>query len=787
MSATVIQQRYPVGRAVGEGSLWHVFESVDLASGGRVALKIMRAPVAADPEQANRILKQIAETVSLAHPNIARVLVVGVDDEVPFLVQEFVDGRSLRHWFMEEGRSYEDLRDKLGLILTALTAAHERGVLHRCLKPENILVTPEGDVKVTDFGQASRLETYTHQTAFPPQGVAYFAPEQARGKRGDARSDLYALGVVLYELITGRLPFWESDPIKTVYRQLHETPIRPRQINSRVPPWLEALVMKLLAKEPESRFASSAKVFEELSKLPPEIRPAHNGDEPFVGARKAIQAASLVGREVQLAELQAAWEQATSGRGSYLALAGEPGIGRTRLASTLGQIVASDGGWWLRIEGSESAGVPFLSMGATTLRTYLRRGRPFREVVEPDDALTLESLLTDAPSQLSSSTGPPFIARQIEALTRLYVNLSAQTPVLLQIDDVGLLDEASLTLLARLAHELPVLRLLLVVTCDPAVLPTAAKGKKAARSEAVPWLAGARVLMLDGLDQTCVDQLACELAGASSVAPDLSALLLEKTRGNPLWIEELMQTALRDHFGESNPDGVLGVRSATGPAGLAQVNDAPAARTLGLPEKVTSVLGVAACIGRRFEFEILQRVSGGDPDELISVLKWAANAGLVQSTGAPGRERYRFSHEVMQHRLYALVEARHRKRLHLLIAAAVEELFEPRLAAWYPVLMAHYREAQQWKKGLHFALAAGEYFEALQLLSTAAVSFEAALWFAAKAHEGDEFELVTVRRLARLYQALGRSASSRRLRSHAAVLARRLKVSDVDLEEPRPG
>lgn len=769
MNGMVIQQRYPVGRAVGEGALWQVFESRDLVSGDRVALKLMRPVVAVDQDLSHRILKQAEETLSLSHPNIARVYSVGIEGGVPFLVQEYVEGRTLRQWYAEEGRSFYDLKDKLAVVLATLHAAHEKNVLHRGLKPENVLVTAAGDVKITDFAQASRLETDTQLAAMgAPAAVAYVAPEQALGKRGDARSDLYALGVMLYELLTGRLPFWDSDPVRTVYRHLHDTPVPLRQVNSRVPVWFEAIVLKLLAKDPEQRYQSAAQVATEVARVSTEVRRAVSPTEAPLGARRIIQEAPLVGRDAERDALRGALDRALAGGGGLVLVDGESGVGTTRLVLDLAVDARNAGMLTLRTDSARGQQPPLLAPFVEAVGDYLRRSRPhLRDLLGSDDAAVLERLLEDHVLPLPSGTSPVgFVSHLTQSLQRLFGLLAARQGLMLIVDDMGSLDEASLKLVEVLLPWLAGQKLLLVGTCNPSEFKSSSRGRRTPL-RLISSAVTVRV-HLEPLQQASVLVLLRTMAGVGGVASEVVEAIHRQSRGYPLMVEEVLQMLLRDHAVEVQDD-VLVVKNRPAFETLTALQDPLGYRLRNLPEKVANVLGTAACIGRSFDFEVLNRVAGMDADEIISILKWATAAGFVEEVGNPSRERFCFTHPLLQARLYVMVESRRRRRLHLLIGAALEELFEARLQAFYPRLIFHYRESQQWKKSVEYALKAADFYEDLQLLESTTRSLELAMGMLPKAQTDDEVGARLARRLVRLYQALGRPTDARKLREALAA------------------
>jgi eukaryotic-like serine/threonine-protein kinase len=261
--------RYDLQEQIGGGGMAVVYRAVDTLLGRQVAVKMLRSQYAGDEEFVNRFRREAQSAASLSHPNIVNLYDVGVTpNQEYYIVMEYVDGPTLKDVIRDRGPlSVKETLDITRQICDALEHAHEHHIIHRDIKPHNILLTRSGHVKVTDFGiaRASSGNTITHHHSHSVMGsVHYFSPEQARGAATDVKSDIYSLGVVMYEMLTGTRPFEGDSPVSVALKHLRERFVDPRELNPSIPQSVENIVLKCLVKSPEHRYPDMKALKEDL-------------------------------------------------------------------------------------------------------------------------------------------------------------------------------------------------------------------------------------------------------------------------------------------------------------------------------------------------------------------------------------------------------------------------------------------------------------------------------------------------------------------------------------------
>jgi serine/threonine protein kinase len=281
---------YEIISELGRGAFSAVYEARDERDGKRVVLKCPEPALLGDQATFQRFRREIEIGRLLDHPNIQRAVDTAESRSVPYLVLEYVDGRSFREYLAKNRRLVPDVAAGFAKqIASALEYAHAHRIYHRDLKPENILITPDGQLKIIDFGiaylQGARRLTWKwlSNTVGTPD---YMAPEQIQGGRGDARTDLYALGIILYEMLAGRTPFQGDNAFAVMDQHLNAKPSPPSRFNSAVPSGLDGIVLKAIRKDPMERYQSAAEMLADLNRYESlSLDDFHLGEERTVEGR----------------------------------------------------------------------------------------------------------------------------------------------------------------------------------------------------------------------------------------------------------------------------------------------------------------------------------------------------------------------------------------------------------------------------------------------------------------------------------------------------------------------
>ncbi len=706
MIGTLLNGRYRLDAEIGRGGMGIVYRARDTLLDRPIAVKLLLASGLGTQGRA-RLLREAQAAAGLNHPNIVTVHDVGEadaapsDEGVPFVVMELVEGTSLHD------RRPESLEETVAIarqVCAALEHAHARGIVHRDLKPENVLLAAS-TAKLVDFGLARSTASRLTTEGAVAGTLFYLAPELALGQAYDGRADLYALGVMLYELTTGRLPFLADDPVAVISQHLHAPAVPPRARDGGIPPALDALILRLLSKDPQERPVSATEVRRALEA--PDILDREAAPARELSVIERIERGRLVAREVELSQARALWRKASAGEGGMLLVSGEPGIGKTRLVRELCTEVQVAGDRVLVGECYAEGGAPYAPF-AQILRRAFRDGDG-DELANTLPDFVLADLLMLAPSlRLRFPDVPPNPSldpkseqqRLFESVVACCHSMCKVVPVLLVLEDAHWADSGSLALLRHLARRTRRRPLLLVATYREVELDQTLPFQEVLLDLNRERLATR--LRLSRLDRDGTRDMLAALFADEITSEFLEGIYTE-TEGNPFFVEEVCK-ALVETGQVYFVDGYWDRPDMEDLEIPQSVRVAIQSRVGKMPSDCQEMLHLAAVLGREFTFETLLAASEEGEEDLISGLERASQAQLVEEMRAERDVTFAFTHALIPATLYEGVSTLRRRRLHSRVAAAIEQLHPGDFEA----LAYHYAEAGDEERALLYHAQAGD-------------------------------------------------------------------------------
>ncbi len=700
LPSQMLKGRYQIENQLGAGRLGTVLKAADTRLNRTVAIKILTPSFS--EATIDRFMRQARQLTDLEHRNIVKVFACDQDGEHTFLVEELVAGETLHERLANHSSVLLPADQALNIaqdIALALEYAHSRGVMHGDLTPQNVFLTAEG-AKLSGWG-LGRLGEGRSLLDAPLLYLAasHLAPEQVLGQALDARTDLYALGALLYQLFTGRLPFEGSDQ-EVLQAHLRQAPRRPRELNPNISPSTEHLILKLLAKNPNNRYASAQQARRISSSL------LVSTGETIHQRRRA-----LVGREQPLQALQARWVEARAGQGQLAFITGEQGIGKTSLA----QQVATQTETSVALVGRchEREGRPAYHPFADALRDYCATVPP--EFFDEEARHLLGNLVRLVPEirqALPDLPEPPALEpkqeqlRLMASLTYFIKQATQKRPWLLILDDLQWADEGSLELLRYLGHHLPSMALLIIGIYRDVEL-----GRSHPLLEALRDLSNHptyHLVPLGRLDQASVGQVLADI-WQQSVPGALTEKIYQQTEGNPYYVEEAAKGLIDDGL-VTWQEGAWRFPVLEEVRLPQSIHEAVWRRIGHLSPATQTVLHQAAVLGQTFNFDDLREMSGLSDWEALEHLDIAMERQLVQE--APGDGLLCFSHAEIQSVLYADLGLLRRRLLHRQAGEALERRAQSGLQRITEELAYHFGEAGEFERAIVYSAQAAQQAQA---------------------------------------------------------------------------
>ncbi len=700
--------RYRVGESLGKGGMGEVFLADDTQLVRKVAIKFLAEALEADETARERLQREARSAAALDHPYICKIHELVVIGGRRGIVMEHVTGETLQARLRRAPLSPKEALEIAGEVAEALEAAHKRRVVHRDLKPSNVMLTDEGHVKVMDFGLAKQVHVETPSDeqstgSLTDPGVrvgtpGYMAPEQLLGGQVDERSDLFAFGVLLYELLAGVHPFTRASPSGTMAAILKETPAPISQYAKDAPESARVALDRLLAKEPHQRYQSFGDLRIDIGQL---LHDA-SGLTPVRQAADSVPTATdgrtpFIGRESERAEARRLLERAIEGQGGVLLLGGEPGVGKTRLAEEVLAEGRERGCLALAGRCYETEGtppfIPWVEMVEHSAAIVPKAA--FRDVLgdaAPEVAKLVPELRRTFPDIPAPIELPPEQQRRylFNSFLDFVKRASQSTPQVMLVDDLHWADDSTLLLLQHVAQHAREIPLLIVGTYRDVDLEVArpfAKTLEALTRQRLAHKVSLRRLSNDGVGGM--------LRALSRQEPpeDLVATIYTETEGNPFFVEEVFQHLSEEGrlFDESNRWRTdLRVTDLEVPEGVRLVIGRRMER---LSPDARRILTTAAVVGRSFDLALLEALGDAEGDALVTALEAAEAAKLIQTLSSTREARWEFAHGLIRQTLESSLSLVRRQRAHLRVAEAMEGLYAADVDRRAPDLGHHLYQA----------------------------------------------------------------------------------------------
>jgi ABC-type transport system substrate-binding protein len=733
MIGTKLAERYEILAELGRGGMGVVYRAKDAVLNREIAVKLI-PPANLTKDAEERFQREAQIVAQMDHPGIVPIYDFGRHEGALFFVMPVLPGTNLRSLLREGSLRLGDVLDIGTQVADALDYSHGRGVVHRDIKPENIMTARDdgGHVRarVMDFGLAlASAEDRLTKTGTLVGTVAYFSPEQVTSRAFDGRTDIYALGTVLYECLAGEPPF-AGEVQAVLYRIVHELPQSLRAVGADVGEELQEIVFGCLAKDPDKRPRKAGHLAEALKRYRGKLHEDEYTRSVMLTASRMVArpqaAASLfVGREKEIAEMQRLLHAAVAGECQFAVVAGEPGTGKSRLVEQIANLARAR-----KIRVLEGRFVEqdraFAHQGFCELiQDYFRGKEPgssaaarpeFTDLAQ--DLVSLFPVLSELGELRSAVTGEAgkaaVDARKaedktavFELLARTLTRLAQGKPLLIVLENLHSAD-TSIEALQYIVRRLAPTPTLIVGTYRQTEV---AKGHPLLRM--LDSFAGAPrflSLTLGPLSPSEHRALVQSVADAPSLAPDLAERLYQATEGNPFFTKELVRS-LVDSGGIAPDD--TGALSLSGAAELsadalpATIQQAVEKRIERLSDEVRDVLSTASVLGRSFDSRDLEELAE-DAKGLDDAVDQLLRDGILEEERGSRGDRMAFSSGIVRDVLYNGLSRRNRRSLHRRYAEILEKQNADRLELVYPELVHHFSQGDVPEKTVEYGLRLAE-------------------------------------------------------------------------------
>ncbi|MBW8011253.1 MAG: protein kinase [Chloroflexi bacterium] len=686
MIGSIINDRYRIDSELGQGGMGTVYRAHDSTLKRDVAVKLMfNAKIGTDGRA--RLLHEAQATAKLNHPNIVTVHDAGEIEDSPYIVMELIEGQTLHE---NHPNDLQEIITIIKQVCTALEHAHTNGIIHRDLKPENVILESDGTAKLMDFGLARSVTSRLTSEGTLIGTVFYMAPEQAMGREIDARTDLYSLGVMFYELATGELPFMDDDPVAVISQHLYAPLVPPRAKNSEIPTALNDLIVRLLNKDPADRPASAKEVIELLESPTQKVKVLRDSKELSLLDR--IVRGRIVGRQNEVHESRELWRKAASREGQLLFISGEPGIGKTRLTREITTHVEISGGQTIIGESFAEGGPPYDAI-AQIVRLAFEKNKDIAKTIPEAVLADILKITPDLqplyPDALPNPSLDPYAEQQrlLENGVMFFAALAEKTPVMLVFDDLHWAESGTLNMVRHLARRTRDLPILILATYREIEIEEARLFQDFLLDMDRARLATR--IKLARLEMQQTEELLAAIF-QEDITPEFLEEIHHETEGNPFFIEEVCKALVESgqvYFENGEWHHPENIKNMVIPQ---SVKTAMEQRLNRLNEESRRVLTLASVIGREFDFDVLLELSELDENALLDVIDEALRAQLIREKRVAGRDIYIFEHALINHTLYDDLNLRRKTRLHQQAGLAMEKAYANQIESHTDELAHHF-------------------------------------------------------------------------------------------------
>jgi serine/threonine protein kinase len=770
--------KYRLERLIARGGMGAIYQAVQEGLARLTAIKVLNPEFVNNPLALERFRREALAIAGLNHPNIVTIYDFGVTPSgCSYIAMEYLKGRPLSRVIEQEGKlSLERALSVIEPICHALAEAHNKGVIHRDLKPDNIMLERVGEteiVKVVDFGLA-KLKQKAEQRRITGSLVIgtfdYMSPEQCQSLELDATSDIYSLGIVIYEMVTGQVPFRGSSRLATIYQQINEPPRPPRALAPELPDEVEQVILKALSKDPRERQSSAMELFEEMREASlaahalastfersDTVREDTDRLNRIEEQRKNLNATlkkhlvfeHFLGRERELNRLTTEFAFIRTGRAKPIIVLGDAGVGKTQLVMEFRRRLGEGETLFLTGRFFDYLGTtpykPLLDALTSHLRQLSLQPEQFKKIFGELAERARQDLENDWPlwpgekSNSGSLQGGPEGEkyRNFEYLTQLYVKLSRHQPFVLWMDDMQWADGLSLNFLAYLLRR---------TIGEPLQFIFTARLQDVTQKDHPfqQWqklIAGSRNIeqfTLSGLTRTEIEQYVNLVFTEIEMFDGAIERLWKETQGNPYFLSEILRLLAEEDqilwrgqkwSWEKMADIAL-------PSSIVNIVDAHMRR---FREDELDVFMQAAVLGEQFSFETLRLITELDEDRLLEIIETGMvgyifkeqavsdfgfrtserladhpsskkppfnSAARNQQSAIYNDDYYSFYHTTVRKVLYSKINTRRRRRLHQRVAEALEQFHQERPEQFSPLLAYHYYHGEKYQLAFKYSVEA---------------------------------------------------------------------------------